>query len=287
MTEPLIQPPSILLMGEVGAGKTHLISTLAESGLEVFVIITEPTGLETLLDVWASKKLNLTKLHYKIITPSRVGIEGLTNVAKKVSMLDFGGLASLKPSGDRTKAQWLTVLATLANFTDDRTGAQFGAVDDFGPERAVVIDSLSGLNLMAMDLVIGDKATAHQAEWGVAMGLLDKLILNLTSNLKCPLLITAHVEPEQDELTGARKLMASTLGKKLAPRLPRFFSEVILAQRNGATFVLNTTEPTTALKTRSLPMGDKLQPTLAPIIDAFRRRGEYAKGGTDGRTASV
>jgi hypothetical protein len=273
---PRVDPPSMLGMGEIGTGKTRLIATLAEAGLEVFVIITEPTGLETLLDIWAEKKLDINKLHYKIITPARIGFEGLRNVAQKVSVGTFETLAKLPPSGDRAHAQWLTVIETLFNFVDDRTGQSFGPVDKFDDTRAVCIDSLSGLNLMAMDITIGDKSSAHQGEWGVAMGLLDKLLLNLTGNLRCPLYITAHLEPEADELTGARKLMAATLGKKLAPRVPRFFSEVFALKRTSDGWFLDTKDPTIMLKTRSLPVSDKLTPSLVPIIEAYRKRKAFA-----------
>jgi hypothetical protein len=274
----IIQPPSILAQGEVGTGKTWLISTLAKAGLEVFVISTEPTGIESLLDAWKKEKLPLDKLHYVQVTPSRIGFEGLKNVAEKVSKLDFGGLQSLKPSGDREKSQWFGVLSNLANFKCQRDGKEYGPVDSFGDDRAVVVDSLSGLNIMAMDMVIGDKASAHQAEWGVAMGLIEKIVLNLTSNMKCTFLLISHLEREADELTGATKVMVSTLGKKLAPRLPRFFSEVVTTKRTDKGFVLDTLDTNIVTKTRSLPLSSSLPPTLQPVVEAYRERKKFAEG---------
>ncbi len=273
-----LQPPSALLIGAVGSGKTYSIATLLEAGLEVFVISTEPVGLDSLLDVVDRKKLDINRLHYKAITPARAGFQSLLDSATKVSQMTFDDLTKLRPSQGRNNAQWITLLKSLANFQCDRTGENYGPVDSFGPDRALVIDSLSGLNTMAMDITIGDKPTAHQGEWGVAMQLLDKLILNLTSGLNCIFVLTAHLERETNEVTGATQIMASALGRKLAPKLPRFFSEVVMAYREGdGGFYWSTSSPSTDLKNRALPVGNKLAPTFQPIVDAYKRRTELTK----------
>lgn len=278
----IIQPPAILVQGEVGGGKTWLISTLAKAGLDVFVVVTEPTGVETLLDVWMKEKLDINKLHYKQITPARAGFKSLLDVAQKVAVSNFKSLAESMPSGDRQTSQWLDVLKCFVNFTDDRTGKEYGPIDSFGDDKAVVVDSLSGLNLMAMDITIGDKTSAHVGEWGVAMGLIEKLILNLTSNLQCTFVLNTHLEREAHELTGATHVMVSTLGKKLAPKLPRFFSEVVTAKRTDKGFVLDTADSNTVTKTRVLPISSALPPTLEPVIKAYRDRKLFASTAKEG-----
>lgn len=279
---PALQAPAVLLMGAVGSGKTHSIVTLGKAGLEVFAIVTEPTGLDTLLDAWQKEKLEISKLHYAVINPARVGFKGLLSIAQKVSKLNFEGLAKLQPSGDREHSQWLKLLAVLCDFKDDRTGELYGPVEDFDATRAVVVDSMSGLNLMAMDITIGDKASAHQGEWGVAMGLIEKLIHNLTSNLKCMFVLTAHLEREANDTTGAIQIMASTLGKKLAPKIPRFFSEVVMAERTDKGYTWSTKAFNVDLKNRSLPLGDGLSPSFLPIIEAYRRRVSFTTTSTPG-----
>jgi AAA domain len=270
--EPLIQAPSILLMGETGAGKTYSIRTLLDAGLETFVIGTEPTFLDTLLDASSVRGQIRPGLHWKAVQPARVGIAGIQEMVKKISTMDFKGLADAKPDNQRQHAQLVTLLSTLANFVDDRTGKEFGSVESWGADRALVIDSLSGLNLMAMDLTIGNKVTAHMGEWGVAMGTLEKLLLNLCSNLKCFFVLTSHLEREADDNTGGSKLMVSTLGKKLAPKIPRFFSEVVLAYREGEAFHWSTALTGVVLKHRALPLGAKLLPSFEPIVAAHKRR---------------
>jgi len=265
-----IQAPSILLMGETGAGKTHSLRTLLASGLEVFVIGTEPNFLDTLVDAAGPRLMD--RLHWRAIQPSRVGIKGLQEMVKKVAQLDFDSLSKMRPDSGRATAQLVTVLSTLEDFKDDRTGKSFGSVESWDARRALVIDSLSGLNLMAMDITIGNKVTAHQGEWGVAMGTLEKLLLNLTSNLRCFFVLTAHLERETDELTQGSKLMPSTLGRKLAPRLPRFFSEVVLAYREGEHYYWSTAQTGVVLKHRALPLGAKLEPSFGPIVQAHHSR---------------
>jgi hypothetical protein len=258
-------------MGGTGAGKTYSLASLAEAGLDVFVIVTEPVGLDTLIDVFAAKGL-MSKLHWHQINPSRPGFSDMQAAARLISTNTYETLAKMPPSGDRRNAQWIKLLTQLSNFHDQRTGTDFGPIDSFPSTSVLVIDSLSGLNIMAMDMVIGDKPNAHQGEWGVAMGLLEKLLLSLTSQVKCAFVLTAHVEKEVNEITGATQVMAAALGRKLAPKLPRFFSEVVMAHRAADQFYWSNTASNVDLKKRSLPLGDKLNPSFVPVIEAYRAR---------------
>lgn len=271
-----IASPSVLLLGAPGSGKTYSISTILAAGLDTHCIITEPNGLETLLDVVEKKNLPLEKLHWKVITPARAGFAGLIAGAEKIARMDFKQLADQKPSGQRQTSQFVTLLETMQEFRCDHCGKSFGPVTAFDSTQAVVVDSLSGLNLMAMDMVIGDKVTAHQGEWGVAMKMLDRFILNCTSNLSCLFVLTSHLEREIDEVAGGSRIMAATLGKKLAPQLPRFFSDVVMAYREGDKYLWSTNALNVDLKHRSLPLSGKLEPSFAPIIAAAKRRTAFA-----------
>lgn len=272
----IVRAPAVLLCGPPGTGKTYALSTLLEAGLKVFVISTEPGGLETLIDACISKRIPFDNLHYRSIQPARNGFDTLEAMATTVSKLSYEHLSKMQPT-TRTNASFITVLSCLRDFRCDRTGIAFGDVSKLGPDSALVIDSLSGLSVMAMDNTIGDKVTAHQGEWGVAMGLLDKFILTCTSNLTALFVLTSHVEPEADEIGGGSKLMVSTLGRKLAPKLPRFFSEVVLCSTEGDKFFWNTTHPRMDLKHRSLPLGAKLPPNFKPIVEAYKKRLEAVK----------
>lgn len=239
-------------------------------GLRVVVLVTEPTGTDTLVDTFEAAGV-LDKLHYHQVTPSRKGFDDMLKQAKVLSLGDQELLSKQKPSGDRTKAKWFDLLTAMANFTDQR-GEVLGPVDSFTDDTLFAIDSLSGLNLMSMDITIGDKLTANPGEWGIAMNNLERLILKLTSDCKCFTVLTAHIEKEVDPITGAQKVMAGALGAKLGPKLPRFFSEVVHAVRDGEKFYWSTTTTNFDLKKRSLPLGDKLPPDFKPIIESYRKR---------------
>lgn len=270
--------PSVLLQGPIGTGKSHSLVTIMQSGWDIFNIVTEPNGLETLVNAMRKYGVPPGRLHYRVIEPAREGFDSLMDMARKVTTFNFEALSKMAPQ-ERSKSQFLEVVATFGNFIDDRTGMAFGPVHRLPPRCAVVLDSLSGLNLMAMDLTIGDKVTAHQGEWGVAMSMIDKLLLSLTSNLKCMFVLTAHVEREQDDTTLRSKLMTSTLGRKLAPKIPRFFSEVVLTSTEGGAYWWNTVHPDMDLKHRALQPGAKLIPTFKPIIDAYEARLQYLNQG--------
>lgn len=268
-------PPAILLMGGVGTGKTDCLATIIEAGLELFVVGTEPRYIESLIDSITRRGLPIDKLHYASVAPITVGFDSLIKSAELVNDLSYEGLSQIKSGIEKKKYnQFVKLLQTLYNFKCERTGQTYGSVDTWGSDRCLVIDSLSGVNIMAKDLMLGSKPTAAQGEWGVAMDTEERLINKLCADTKCMFVLTAHVDREPDEVSGASKVTVGALGKKLAPKLPRFFSEVVLAHREGSVHWWSTTMVGHDLKKRVLPYSDKIEPTFRPIIEAWRRRRE-------------
>ena len=82
----------------------------------------------------------------------------------------------------------MKLLETLKDFKDEHTGKSYGDYTQWDTNRALVLDSLSGLSILFMALTIGFKPAAHQGEWGVAMNFVEQLLLKLTSDRKCFLL---------------------------------------------------------------------------------------------------
>lgn len=276
-----LQPPSLLLLGAPGSGKTDSLVSACEAGLELFAIITEPRGAESLIDSAMRRKVSLDKLHYQTIQPTRPGLEKLETQAKLIAVSDQKSLAALPPSGGRSEAQWIKLMTTLKDFKDERTGKSYGPVGSFGPDKCVAIDSLSGLNIMCQDITVGDKVLMNQGEWQIAMNQLSRFIQSIASDLQCFFIMTAHAEPEADAITGATRIMASTLGKRLAPTIPRFFSDVVLAERvvtgNTETFRWSNSAPGFDLKRRSLPLSSQLQPSFGPVVEAYKARLEMIR----------
>jgi hypothetical protein len=258
---------NVLLVGSTGSGKTHSIRTLVEQGLEVFVLFTEP-GMEVLADIPSDK------LHWHYIPPATPDWADMLDSASKINRLPFKMLTEMGDINKSKYQEFLHVLEALSNFKDARTGKEFGAVDSWDTSRVLVVDSLSGLNIMAMNLVTGSKPVKSMADWGVAMDNLERLITKLCVDTKCHFVLTAHLERETDENTGASSLMASTLGRKLAPKLPRFFSDVVHVKRDGTKFLWSTATSNVDLKARNLPLLDALPPSFEPIIKSWRSRAE-------------
>lgn len=275
---PQLQPPAVLNFGAPGSGKTHALSTLLQSGLKVFVISTEPDGISSLLDACESKKLPLDNLHWASCLPHVPGWSALKEMVRQVGAMGYEDLAKIKSGigkADTHKAA-MRFLNSVEDFVCERTGNHYGDVTSYDDSCAVVIDSMSGLNTISMMAAAGHKPTLHQGEWGIAMNFVETLILKLCSDRNCFLVITGHVEKETNELTGASQLMISSIGRKLAPKLPRFFSEVVYSKRTmqGAspTFIWSTADAGADLKNRVLPVSAALLQDYGPIVDAYRKR---------------
>lgn len=270
MTEQFKIPgPKILLIGPSGSGKTYSIRTLVDAGLEVFVLFTEP-GQEILADLPADK------LHWHYLQPKTQTWDQMLAGATMIQKMSVENLTKTVDPAKGKEAGFINLITALADFPCDRTGKRFGAVDNFGPDRALVIDSLSGINVMAMATVVGNKLTPSPGEWGGAMKLIENLVNQLVTAVKCPVVVIGHVEREADEITGTTKLMVSTLGRKLAPVVPKYFSENVYTRRvveNGKeAYYWSNAEMNVDTKRRMLPFGDKLAPSFVPLIAEWRKR---------------
>jgi len=278
LTATVLYPPSVLMMGEPGAGKTWALTTFLSAGIELFVLITDPRGEESLLAAVEENDLDINLLHYKYVAQASPDWDTLTKMAKTVNVMGYESLAAIKTGIDKSGyQQFFELLSSCANFKCDRTGEEYGAVDSWGPERAFALDTLSGLNTMAMDCTIGAKPTAHQGEWGVAMNMEERLIKKFCSDLKCFFILNCHIDREPDEIAGSPQLMAGALGRKLAPKLPKDFSEVVMAYREGDKFFWTTTRSNVALKARILPLNNKIKPDYSNVVGPWARRVQLAQ----------
>lgn len=271
-----LQPPHCLLMGPTGSGKTSSLATYAKNGIECFVLVTEPTGVDSLLDSWEREKLPIDLLHYAVVTPSTGSWDALKEMGVKISLMNYEDLSKVKSGvGKEHMKQYAKVLANCQNFSCERSQKDFGDVTTWGPDRMFAMDSLSGLSLITLQTTVGLKPSPHQGEWGIAMSATEQLILKLSSDCQCFFTMIAHIEKEPDEITGMAKVGVSTLGRKLAPKIPRFFSEVIRARKDPAKnppYRWATLDSEADLKNRALSAATDLPADFTPIIEAFRRR---------------
>lgn len=268
-----LSPPSVLLMGPSGTGKTYSISTALAAGLEVFFLGTEPNSTDSLLDSVKRRGLPMDKLHWHQLDIPAPSWQALMDNATMVKQMSYESLSKLQQGiGKQYMQHWMEMLNSLQNFPDDRSGQTFGDVVNWADDRMLVIDSLSGMNKMAREYTVGLKPTLHQGEWGTAMQLEENIIYKLANDRHCFFTLIAHIDREVDEVQGGTKITVSALGRKLAPQLIKYFSEVVLARKEGNQFYWSTSEASTDVKNRALPINDKLLPDFTPIVRAHQER---------------
>lgn len=264
---------NVLLMGPAGTGKTHSVGTLVEAGVEVFYLGLEP-GLESLLGYFTDKgKPVPDNLHWHQVESQKASFTELLSNAKKVNTMALDTLAKLADPNRAKYNQFEKILEALNDFKDDRTGQSFGCTDTWDQSRCLVIDGMAGLSRAAMGLVVGGKPVSNQSDWGIAQKQIETLIFMLTNQLKCHFVLISHVERETDAVLGGTKIMLSSLGKALGPKLPPMFSDVILTVREGTKFSWDTGSAMADVKSRNLPIAQGLPADFGPIIKKWQSRG--------------
>lgn len=269
--------PKILIEGPSGTGKTYALGKLvewaAENNTEVFALFTE-NGLETLLGYWRDRDLEVpANLHYHSTLTKPLALDQLLKAADNVGKLSYESITKMVDAnrgGDNNA--FYKILQACSDFPDDRSGKKFGPIDTFGIDRIFVIDSLSELANAAFKMVIGSKPTASMPDYGVAQNNLMNFLRLCTQGLRCTFVMTAHVDRQQDEITGGIKLMTKAIGKAMSNDIPQLFSDVIYCVREGTNFYWDTAAANVDVKTRNLPIASKQAPDFRIIMDKWKNR---------------
>lgn len=267
----------VLLMGPTGTGKTHSISTIVESGLEVFYLALEP-GLDVLQGVWADREKPIPpNLHWHYLSPKTATFDQLGKIAGEIGKWDLAGLTKIRDPNRAQNNQMVSLYTVLNDFEDQRTGKKFGPIDSWDASRVLIIDGLSALSDMAMEMVTGLKPVRDKPDYGIAQTNLLSLLRKITSGCACHFVLIAHVDREVDDILGGVKLMPKSVGKAILSSIQQPFSDVILTVREGDKFFWDTANSQADLKTRNLPIAPKQIPSFAPIIQKWTARYKAAK----------
>jgi hypothetical protein len=276
MSDYTIPGLKVLLLGATGSGKTHSLLTLLDAGVTPFILFTEP-GMATAAKVLKEGGYSLDDCKWHYISPANQSFGSMITMSQNLNKMSFEMIAKLQDPNKSQYLQWVEVLRTCENFIDDRTGVSYGNIGDWSTDRALCVDSLSGLNDMAMSLIVGSRPTRSMPDWMIAQNNLEGFLNKLCTDTKCHFVLTGHLEREPDEITGGIQLMVSTLGKKLAPKIPRYFDEVVMCKHTGDQFVWSTSEGNVDLKSRVLPISNSITPSLGLAVKAWEAAGGVIK----------
>lgn len=269
--------PKELLEGPSGTGKTWALGTMADWAAahdkQMFCLFVEQ-GLETLLGYWRDRGREVPScLHWHQQLTKPVGLDALIKGADNVGKLSYESLTKVTDPQRAQNNAFLGILTACSNFPDDRFGEKFGAIDSWGTDKIFCLDSLSELSNAAAKMTVGNKPMMSQPEYLVAQNNIMNFLRLLTQGCRCTIVITAHVQRQQDEITGAIRLMTKALGKAIADDIPPLFSDVIYTVREGTNFYWETASASVDTKARNIPIQSKLNPDFAQIMDKWTSRG--------------
>lgn len=268
---PPVIGAKVLVIGGTGQGKTHSLRTFAKRKIRTIVLFTE-NGMSSLSDT------SPEDVDWVYIPPAPVNLPGMIQMSKNINTMDRKQLANVQDAYRHLHNQFVKVLEALSNLKGDRTGKTYGKVDALGPDVCLALDSLSGTSIMSMELVGGEKPIFDQGEWGMAMQRIEKMVQFLCFSVPCHLVVNAHEERETDEISGATKIMVSVPGRKLAPKIPRFFDDVFYAYRKDRTWNWSTNYPQVAdLKSRHLGIFESNPQDYSLVIDSWQARQQGSK----------
>lgn len=266
MSKSPIPGIKVLLMSEPGAGKTHSIRTLIDAGIHPLCIFTE-NSFDVLNDIPKEK------LSWIYVPPTRDSLEDLRKQVKSIGTMSFEALTKQYDAGRFADSPFDKILSAMMEFKDERTSKTFGNISTWGTGVCFVIDSLSGLAKASWQNVAGTRVAMSPADYQLAQRQIENLLNQLCMTFRCHVVCTAHVEKEIDPVNGGTKIYPSLPGKALAPIIGRFFTDVVMGQRNGRQFVWNTIEPGAALKARNAAYAADLPPSFVPLIESWKKRG--------------
>lgn len=277
-SKPSLKAPGmkVINFGPTGVGKTHALSTIPPE-YKVRIVFLEP-GMDTLGRAFANRIPPARvppHIAWQYIKMQEANLEAFSKMTTMINQYDLETIAKLPVNmmGKEASPAFSRMLGALSNFTDDRTGQSFGRCEDWGNDTVLVIETLSALTDAMNRLQVGLKPVKSMADWQIIQNHLERL-LNMLAQLNCHVILTGHWEKELNEVSGGMEIMLSTAGKKLAPKIPRFWSDCFLSRRVGAEYYWSTITAGADLKTRHLALADNIQPNYGTMLSTWKRFAE-------------
>lgn len=256
----------LLAIGDSKTGKTGSLVSLVKAGYKLRIL-----DLDNLLDV----------LKYMIQKecPDDINNVEYRTLRDKRKASPIGSVLDGKPTA------WISAIKMLDNWKYD--DVDFGKPAEWGSDCILVIDSLSRLCDAAYDfhetIVPVGKGGAYDARavYGNAQDDVEKLISMLTSpTFAVNVIVIAHVT-YQEQPDGTTKGFPQGVGQKLSPKIPQYFSSVVLYTNKGGKRTLQTNS--TPMMDLANPKPFEMQPSypietgLAQFFEVLRGKPEKPK----------
>lgn len=273
---------NVLIEGDIGTGKTTSFRTLLPTFLaeidtagtlgefhgyglsRVGIVSLEPNIDAALGPNLCSGRLKGAGIHVHNIPPLDVDWAVIRKYAILLNTMSLDKVLETTDPDKSKYRQFLDVFDTLADFTCDLCGENFGPVDEWTSDMAIGLDSLTGLTTVARQLVVGGKPILSRPEYNPVMNMIENMLMLFWGKTACWAILTAHIDREVSPLTGQTSVTAHTIGQKLAPRIVKMPDEIILSEvdeRGRVTW--STVTPGTITKRRRLPRASGLDPSFS------------------------
>ena len=200
----------LLFIGNSGAGKTGALTPLVQAGYELRIIDLD-TGLDALVN------------HVKAVDPKLLSTIQFESFRDRMKMTASGPAVIGSPKA------YVQTLNVLEKWPDGSDPAKWG------PKKVLVIDSLTNLGRAAFQWArAANPMSKDPRQWyKTAQDLIEDLIANVTSDsFETNVVIISHVE--MVDSNGLTKGYASSIGKALGPKIPRFFNTMLLSETSGS-----------------------------------------------------
>lgn len=199
----------LLYIGDSGTGKTGSLVSLVKAGYKLRILDTD-NGFDIL-------RAYIKKECPDLI--ANVDVESVRDEFKATTK----GVEVAKPQAYVDAAKLMT------EWSDGTKPGNWGADTFF------VLDSMTGLGKAAYAWARGLNPNAKEPRtwYGTAQDNLENIIALLTSRaFECNVIVISHVVYVEQQ-DGTHKGWASTIGKALGPTIPKYFNNLILAERVG------------------------------------------------------
>lgn len=199
----------LLFIGASGAGKTGALTPLVKAGYSLRILDLD-NGLDALVN------------HVKDECPQNIDAVQFQTFRDKYKAGPAGPMIQGAPTA------YVKSIKALDKWEDDSIPSTWG------PDTILVIDSLTALGMAAYQWAKGmNPSSKEKRQWYMAaQESIEQVIAMVTAEaFQTNVIVISHIDiREQDGIT---KGFASSIGKALGPKLPRFFNTMVLSESSG------------------------------------------------------